>query len=174
MRHLTIDHDDRPSQHDQEFIPLPFYTWDERPIHVPLDHDECATAIHLAQGDLPRAASLLKVAHARLSRLVTGSPRLQRIRRESLDLVTEKAESKVIASLDAQDARRQEWAVNTILRSKLGQNSPLSPAPAASLQSSASVTVSGQQKSYTFRWRTAADPLPSDDSSDEPDTSDAG
>ena len=53
------------SEHDQEFIPLPFYPWTERPSTLPLDPDECATAIHVAKGDIPKAAAaLLKVSQS--------------------------------------------------------------------------------------------------------------
>jgi hypothetical protein len=45
----------------REFEPLPYYSWIERPASVPLTHDEAATAIFLARGDLSQAASLLKV-----------------------------------------------------------------------------------------------------------------
>jgi hypothetical protein len=50
--------------------PLPFYPWLERPTSVPLSEDEAATAIYLANGNLKRAAELLKVQPRQLSRLV--------------------------------------------------------------------------------------------------------
>ena len=63
-----------------EFLPLPFYGWLERPLDLPIDPDEAATAIYLAHGALNRAAELLKVSPARLNRVVRRSPRLQRLR----------------------------------------------------------------------------------------------
>jgi hypothetical protein len=66
----------------REFEPLPYYSWIERPASLPLTHDEAATAIFLAGGDLKQAANLLKVPPAQLSRLVKRSPRLQRIQTE--------------------------------------------------------------------------------------------
>jgi hypothetical protein len=45
----------------REFEPLPYYSWTERPASVPLTHDEAATAICLARGDLSQAASLASV-----------------------------------------------------------------------------------------------------------------
>ena len=63
-----------------EFEPLPFYPFDERSLSLPLDVEECATALYLAHGALNRAAELLKVSPARLNRVVRRSPRLQRLR----------------------------------------------------------------------------------------------
>jgi len=146
----------------EEFLPLPFYPWEERPEHLALDFDEMATAIHLAAGDIPDAAKLLRVPHAKLSRQVRISPRLQRIQTESLNLVREKAEHEVISGLDHPDARRREWAAGKVLSSRLAMGSPLSPAPAASIQSDASLTVNAEKRSFTFRWRTAQDSIADD------------
>ena len=60
-----------------EFDPLPFYPWIERPLTLPLDDDECATAIFIAKGDVSAAADLLKVMPARLKRVIRKSRRLQ-------------------------------------------------------------------------------------------------
>jgi hypothetical protein len=69
----------RPSP--DEFLPLPDYScWLERPADLPLDVEECATAIYLAKGDIGAAAARLKVTAAKLNRLVRRCPRLQRLR----------------------------------------------------------------------------------------------
>jgi hypothetical protein len=69
----------------REFEPLAYFPWDERPDSVPLTHDEAATAIFLAKGDLKEAARLLKVRHAQFSRLVRRIPQLQRIQARCID-----------------------------------------------------------------------------------------
>ena len=74
------------SEHDQEFTPLPFYGWAERPSTLPLDPDECATAIHIAEGDLPKASALLKVPQFKLEREVRRHPNLTRILNEELQI----------------------------------------------------------------------------------------
>jgi hypothetical protein len=161
-KHLTLVDPSAPQEQLDEFAPLPFYPWQERPSHLALDHDECATALHLASGDLPVAAQLLKVPLFRLTRSLRASPRLQRIREEALGLVVAKAEHKVIEALEAQnpagdpDHRRQEWAATKILNSKAAQSSAFAPAPAGSALAS-SLTVSPAQRTITFRWRTDAD-----------------
>jgi hypothetical protein len=67
----------RPSQ--DEFAPLPYFNWDSRPDTVPLDTDECATALFLANGDVKGAADLLKVTVRQLQKLVRKVHRLQRV-----------------------------------------------------------------------------------------------
>jgi hypothetical protein len=155
--HLTLVDPDFVREHDQEFAPLPYFPWDERPPTLLLDQDECATAIHLAQGHLPRAAELLKVPLFRLNRMLAHSPRLQRVFKESADLVVVKAFSKYIEALDAEDARRQEWGATKIMQSRAAMGHIFSPAPPANTQSSATLTQSATQRTIVFRWRTDAD-----------------
>ena len=35
------------SETDREFLPLPYFPYDERPVTVPLDVEECATALYI-------------------------------------------------------------------------------------------------------------------------------
>jgi hypothetical protein len=159
--YLTVVSDQTPSPEDLEFVPLPAYPWDERPPTLPVETDEAATALHLAHGDEADAAALLKIPVLRLQRLVRQSPRLARIRDESLQVALAKAASLPIRTLfdPMADRRAQEWASTKILQSKLAQTHPLSPAPPQSAQS-ASLTVNPERQSITFRWRTADDPDP--------------
>jgi len=158
--HLTlVDPSHAPQGDEAEFTPLPYYPWSERPITVPLDQDECATALHLAHGSLPAAANLLKVPLVRLARMLRSSPRLQRVLDEAYQLTLAKAVSIPIETLfdPNADARRLEWASTKVLASRLAMGAPLSPAPASSAQSSASLTVSNGNKTFRFRWRTPED-----------------
>lgn len=152
--------------HDEEFAPLPYYAWDERPATLPLSTEEAATAIHLAHGDIPAAARLLKVPHFRLARLIRASPRLTRIRDESFSLALDHAASVPIRTLFNPDAdqRALEWASTKLLQSRIAQGHPLSPAPPSTTVSNASLTANSVAKTITFRWRTDADDVPSDDS----------
>jgi hypothetical protein len=68
-----------PPPDASEFLPLPFYPWLSRPEDLPLDEDECATAIYLANGRLDQAAERLKVDAPRLKRAIRRSPRLRRL-----------------------------------------------------------------------------------------------
>lgn len=163
--HLTLVDPSTIQNEDLEFTPLPYYPWDERPITLPVETDEAATAIHLTHGDLAAAAHLLKIPTLRLQRLVKQSPRLQRVQEESYGVALAQAASIPIRTLfdPNSDQRAKEWASTKLLQSRLAIGHPLSPAPAATTQSSASLTLNQPQKTITFRWRTDADDLPSDD-----------
>ena len=148
--YLTIVDNSTSTDHDEEFVPLPYFSWSERPASLPLDVDECATAIHLAHGDIPSAAELLKVPPIRLHRLLRGSPRLQRVLEESFALTLYRAVSIPIRTLhDANaDHRRLEWASTQVLKSRLASGHPFSPAPAASLLSA----TPAETGTIVFRW----------------------
>jgi hypothetical protein len=77
----------RPSP--EEFVPLPYFPYDHRPATSPLDPDEVATALFLANGDLKKAAALLKVTAARLTRPIRNTPRLQQLIDRLREPVTE-------------------------------------------------------------------------------------
>lgn len=155
--HLTLVGHSNSPEHDQEFEPLPYYPWEERPPTLPIDAEEAATAIHLGH-NLPAAALLLKVPEFRLQRLVRASPRLQRILDESFALALNRAVAVPIDTLfnPLADQRAKEWASKLLLSSRLAQGHPLSPAPTQSAQS-VSLTQSPVSKTITFRWRTDAD-----------------
>lgn len=161
--HLTLVDPTNSTDNSSEYLPLPYYPWDERPGTLPIDYDEAATAIHLGKGDLLSAAGLLKVPLHRLTRLIRQSPRLQRVQDEALQHTLIRAASIPIQTLfdPGADARRLEWASTKILQSRLAAGHPLSPAPASSQASS--LTVSPQARTITFRWRTEDDgPVDSD------------
>jgi hypothetical protein len=152
--HLTLVDQDFISEHDREFAPLPYFPWDQRPSTVPLDQDECATALHLSQGHLAKAAFLLRVPLFRLNRMLKHSPRLQRVFSESAELIVARAFGKYIDALDAEDARRQEWGATKIMQSRAAMGHIFSPAPANSV--STSVTMSA--KEIVYSWRDGGSP----------------
>jgi hypothetical protein len=161
--HLTLVDPSSVTGVEDEFVPLPYYTWLERPKTLAIDFDEAATAIHLAHGELQKAAELLKVGLHRLTRLVKQSPRLQRIHAEAFETALIKAVAVPIDTLfdPTADARRLEWASTKVLQSRLAMGHPLSPAPPSTIQSS-SLTVSPSQRTITFRWRGDDEPEPND------------
>ena len=149
----------QPNEHDQEFIPLPFYPWDERPPALALDPDEVATAIHIAKGDLPAASALLKTPQFKLERILRHHPRLQRILNEELQIAVSKSRSELLTALESPSDRRREWAATKILASRIAQADPFAPAPAQPSAQSASLSLSSTAagRTLTFRWRTDAD-----------------
>ena len=156
--HLTLV-TSTPSEHDGEFVPLPFYPWNERPSTLPLDPDEVATAIHIAKGDIPAAAALLKVPEFKLNRSLRHHPRLQRVLNESLEIVHNRAASEYIQALDSPSDRRREWAASKILATRSAQSHPFAPAPPQPSAQSASLSLTNTAagRTLTFRWKTDAD-----------------
>ena len=65
--------------HPGEFVQLPYGPWDSRPETLPLDVDESATALYLANGDVKGAARLLKVTEWQLKKLIRKHHKLQRV-----------------------------------------------------------------------------------------------
>ncbi len=163
--HLTIVDENFANDHNQEFVPLPFYSWTERPSTLPLDHDEVATAIHLAQGDITQAAFLLKTPIVRVTRSLRASPRLQRVLAECHDIAIARAASEYIKGLDSPSDRRREWAAKALLATRAASSHPFAPAPPSSAQSASLALSSAQNgtKTLTFRWRTDADDVRPDD-----------
>lgn len=162
--YLTLVDPHRDTSHDDEFVPLPFYPFDQRPETLELDSDEAATAIHLG-GDLQAAADLLKVPLRRLHRLVKHSPRLQRVLAEETDVLVARAASEYANALKAEDDRRREWASTKIMQSRAAAGHALSPAPPNSTMSLTSTTQQGN-RTLTFRWRTPEDTISNDGDSD--------
>lgn len=172
--HLTLVTPDTTTDHDREFIPLPFYPWEERPATLALDPDECATAIHIAQGDLPAAANLLKVPLYRLNRTIRNHPRLARVLSEANELTVARAASEYIRALDAPQDRRREWASTKIMASRAASQHPFAPAPPqpSATQASLSLTAGPAGRTLTFRWRTDADETQPVTIDHEPDSGD--
>jgi hypothetical protein len=160
--HLTLVDPNAVTAEDLEFAPLPFYPFDERPQTFPVEQDEAATAIHIANGDVSEAAALLKIPTIRLQRLIRQSPRLERVQSEAYGVTLAKAASVPIRTLfdPTADQRAREWASTKVLQSKLAQGHPLSPAPPGA--QAASLTLNQPQRTITFRWRTPDDPDPND------------
>lgn len=154
--YLTLVDPNRLTDQDAEFLPLPYYPWDERPFTFPLDQDECATALHLTGGDLPNAAKLLRVPLHKLNRQVVHHPRLQRVIIEAHTLATHRAAAEYLRALDSDNDRRREWGAVKILASRAAQQHPFSPAPAQPSTAHLSVNAPNA-RTLTFRWRTDAD-----------------
>ena len=148
----------------QEFIPLPYYTWTERPSTVPLTYDECATALFLVNGSPHRAALLLKVPLVVLNRAIRNHPRLVPLLDELNQAVVTRARSVAIDTLfdPEADARRLEWASTKILSSKIAQSDPFAPAG-----SSPTLTINNDNRELVFHWRTEPLPLQDDSAADE-------
>ena len=144
------------SETDREFLPLPYFPYDERPVTVPLDVEECATALYICGGKLSKAADRLKVDKLRLQRVIDRSPRLQRLHKELYEVYVHDSAEVVIDAIYADDPRVRYAAATKVLGTKAAREHPFAPAG-----DGGSLTVNNDGGgNITFHWRT--EPLPLD------------
>ena len=125
--HLTLVDSSTRSDLDAEFIPLPYFPWDKRPSHLPLDVEEVATALYLSGGLIGQAAERLKVEPLKVVRAISRSPRLTRLHAELASLLNDKVHEEYINAFKSEDDRRREWASAKVAQSKQFQGHPLAP-----------------------------------------------
>src|SRR4029077_2641009 len=112
---------------DAEFIPLPYYNWETRPSHLPLDVEEVATALYLAGGLIGRAAERLKTEPLKVVRAIARSARLQRLHAELASLLHAKVHEEDVRAFGDEGSRRREWAASKVVQTKGFQAHPLAP-----------------------------------------------
>lgn len=92
-----------------DLIPLPTMPYDERPSSLPLDVEECRTALWLDRGNISKAAERLKISPVRLRSFVSKSPRLTEEQNEAREQILDIAEDVVHEALtDEVDASRRD------------------------------------------------------------------
>lgn len=99
-------------------IPLPTMPYDERPDSLPLDTEECRTALFECSGNVTAAANLLKVAPSRLRAFVKASAYLTREANEFREQIVDKAEMVIMEALDNED---QKFTMARFVASSLGK-----------------------------------------------------
>ena len=122
-----VDPSANPLGIDAEFIPLPYYPWDHRPSHLPVDIEEAATALYLCEGLIGKAAERLKIEPLRLVRIISRSARLTRLHQELAALLNDKVHEEYIRAFAGDDDRRREWASSKVSQTKQFQSHPLAP-----------------------------------------------
>lgn len=96
--------------------------YDARPVELPLDVEECRTAIWQCRGNVSMAARILKVKPARLRKFVATSPRLIEEVREAQEQLVDTAEDIAYEALtDPEDAGRRDQMARFVM-SNLGRN----------------------------------------------------
>jgi hypothetical protein len=99
-----------------DLVPLPTAPYDERPSSLPLDVDECRTAIWLNRGNITEAAKQLKTQAARLRKFVASSPYLQREVEEAREQLLDIAEDVAYEALiDSSDTGRRDGMARFVL-----------------------------------------------------------
>ncbi len=150
---------DLPSEIDQEFLPLPHYSWKQRPSHLPLEIEEAATALYLAEGVISRAAERLKVEPLKLVRVIARSPRLTRLHAELTSLLNDKVHEEYVRAFGDEDSRRREWAASKVANTKAFQAHPLAPnSNVANPLASLAASPNGPLR-IVISWEDSASPL---------------
>lgn len=105
------------TQLPQDLVPLPTMPYDMRPDSLPLDIEECRTAIWRARGNITLAADLLKVTSHRLRGFVRKSPFLSAQLDEAKEQLKDIAEDVVYQALtDEDDKGRQDAMARFVLQ----------------------------------------------------------
>lgn len=99
-----------------DLVALPTMPYNERPLELPLDVEECRTAIWMAAGNITDAAKLLKVTSIRLRSFVRKSPYLSAEMAESAEKMVDIAEKNVLDALtDDLDPSRRDTMSRFVL-----------------------------------------------------------
>ncbi len=89
--------------------PLSTMPWNERPDALPLEVEECRTAIWRSGGNITEAASLLRISPTRLRTFVRNSPYLSAEVKEVQERLLDISEEVVYEALtDTEDAARRD------------------------------------------------------------------
>jgi len=106
------DDDSIPS----DLVALPTMPYSERPSDLPLDPEECRTALWMSSGNVTEAAKLLKCTSIRLRSFVKKSAYLTAEMQEAADRMVDIAESNVLDALtDEQDPSRRDTMSRFVL-----------------------------------------------------------
>jgi hypothetical protein len=109
---MSNDDDNVPN----DLAALPTMPYSERPLELPLDIEECRTAIWMASGNISEAAKLLKITSIRLRNFVKKSPYLTSEMQEAADRLVDIAESNVKDALtDPLDPSRRDTMSRFVL-----------------------------------------------------------
>ena len=105
-----------------DLVPLPTMPYNERPVELPLDIEECRTAIWRARGNITKAAEILKVSSSRLRSFVAKSAYLSAEVKESLEHLVDLAQDIMYDALtDTADTGRQDTMARFVATG-LGKN----------------------------------------------------
>lgn len=99
-----------------DLIALPTMPYDERPVALPLDVEECRTALWISRGNVTKAAEKLKISPGRLRRFIKNSPRLVEEQREAQEQLVDIAEDVAYEALtDEEDAGRRDQMARYVM-----------------------------------------------------------
>jgi hypothetical protein len=105
-----------PDSVPNDLVALPTMPYSERPSDLPLNPEECRTALWMSAGNVTEAAKLLKITSIRLRAFVKKSPYLTAEMQEAADRLVDIAESNVLDALtDELDPSRRDTMSRFVL-----------------------------------------------------------
>ena len=110
---------------------LPAYPWSQRPDDHPLMVEEVCAALFECEGDIPAAATRLKVGTLILRKFIERSTRARAVIREMIELLNDEAQRTLRGALRDEDSRRADWATRYILNSQNAKARGYSPVASA-------------------------------------------
>lgn len=144
-----------------DLVPLPTMPYSERPASLPLDVEECRTALWRVKGNIADAAELLKVSSSRLRKFVQNSAFLTAECAEATERLKDRAMAVVADALeDAEDKARQDQMARFLL-TNLGRDRGFGQAA-----KQGGVNLKLPQGNFTITW---GDGTPVNDNGDEGD-----
>lgn len=121
--------------------------WDQRPDALPLDVEECRTALWATRGNITKAAKMLKIPSDRMRRFVKNSPRLSATVEEAQEQLLDMAEDQVAEALeDKEDTVRADNMAKFVLTNLGGRRGYGSKANGITLN------PKGDSGSFTISW----------------------
>lgn len=106
-------------EYPDDLLPLPTTPYEERPVSLPLDVEECRTALWRVRGNISEAAKLIKVTPLRMRQFVQKSPYLSAEMQEAKDQLVDIAEDVVFEALtDEEDKGRKDTMARFVLGSQ--------------------------------------------------------
>lgn len=133
------------SELPEDLIPLPTMPYEKRPEALPLDIEECRTALWLCRGNISEAAKKLKVHPSRLRSFIRNSPRLTEEANEAREQLVDMAEDIAYEALtDPEDSSRRDTMARFVM-SNLGKSRGYGNAASkvdVNLGSKGSITIS--------------------------------
>lgn len=89
---------------------------------MPLDIEECRTALWIAKGNVTKAAEVLKISSNRLRQFINNSPRLTNELRETREQILDKAEEVIVEALEQDDDVQRKDSMARFALTNLGAN----------------------------------------------------
>ena len=125
-------------------VPLPVYPYERRPDGVPLDIEECRTALWIGRGNVLTAARALKVEPARLRRFIKTSILLREEQIEAKTLLVERAEEIIGEALEDEALDTRIDAAKFVLE-RVGKDAGWS-------KNTGGVTINGPTGQIVISW----------------------